>query len=343
MDSFSATPTLAELKNAVELFNFDASGSNSGVPNLNQALFKFKLANAKVSRGDRTIYAGYFPADKRQGFIWDESFLVYLTLPATNHASDIAAKMVAGGGLNAFTSEKKTVADFEKGLVGWLDGMPLYQVLGDVKEYTWKYMGLNPSDTDDAAIIALLENMCSLISPSNATIRGISPESYKVVDANGVQGVEIQPKVNMGMRTVSGRALKAVFGGEGWTDETTALASIATIRAGIKDRLMLPNMSFDQDPAVQAASVLSTSRGGDQQLNTTRSGIVTQSNTVEEPKGKAQVAVDYNSEQLRAMLKAQLEKEKADKKGTGKVETKVDNKEQSTEQTNSNGNFITTD
>lgn len=257
MDSFSATPTAAEVAAAIETFAYDSSDKSG-------ALLKFKLANAKVSNGDSKLYAGYYSADERQAFIWDTTFLVYLSLPATNHASDIAARMVAGGGMNAFTNEKKTVADYEKGFVGWIDGIPVYQVLQQIKDATWYYMGLD--STTDAATITLLSQISCLICPANATLRGLRPTSFKTVDDTDVQGVIIQPKVNMGVRCLSGNSIKAVFSGTGWTDAATALASVTTIRKAIAGKLVLPNLNFDNDPMIGADSTLTTTADGNQTL-----------------------------------------------------------------------------
>jgi|GEM_PF-1547465 len=259
MDSFSATPTAEEVTKAIELFAYDAADKSG-------ALLSYKLANAKVSNGDSKLFAGFFPADARQAFIWDTTYLVYLSLPATNHAADIAAKMVAGGGMNAFTNEKKTVADFESGYVGWADGIPIYSVLQQIKDATWYYMGLNPANANDALTIQYLSQLSCLICPSNATIRGLRPTSFKTVDDPDVQGVIIQPKVNMGVRCLSGNSLKAVFSGAGFKDATTALASVTSIRAGIAGRLVLPNMDFDRDPAVNQLSVLTTTAAGTQSM-----------------------------------------------------------------------------
>jgi len=263
VDSFSATPTATQIANHAILFTYSQA-------DLTGALRSFKLANALVSKGDRTIYAGYFPADERQAFIWNSTFLVYMSLPATSHASDIATKMVAGGGLNPFTNEKRTVADFEAGYVGWSDGMPLYQAQQQVLDATWYYMGLDATVTADAAVIALLEMIACFICPANATIRGLKPTSFKTVDDPDTQGVIVQPKVRMGVRCVSGRALKFIFTDDGSASFNTvanAITSIAAIRAGILNKLVLPNMSFDNDNKVQTASTLAATAQGVQTLS----------------------------------------------------------------------------
>lgn len=261
VDSYSAAPTSAQVNAAATLFTPSPT-------QLTVALMQYKLANALVSKGDRTIYAGYFPADERQAFILNSTFLVHLTLPATNHASDIAAKMVGQGGLNPFTNEKRTVADFESGYVGWSDGIPLYQATQQVLDATWWYMGLDP--TADAATIALLEYMACMICPANATVRGLRPTSFKTVDNPDTQGVIVQPKVRMGVRCVSGKALKVVFYDDGsgaFNTVANAIISITAIRAGILNKLVLPNMSFDYDNLVQAASTLTATAQGQQTLS----------------------------------------------------------------------------
>jgi hypothetical protein len=336
MDSFSDTPTADEVSKAIEIYAYDAS-------NRTAAIRAFKLSNAKVSKGDSKLYAGYYPADARQAFLFNTTFLVDLTDTCALSASDVATRMLAGGGMNAFTNEKKTVADFEKGYVGWLDGVALYSVLQQVLDATWYYLGLDEdtvkieskvttgagitevvvtaetweskvttsgtyafkatvssgtttwklgtdavtlSDygitvtgtvanndvitvtyTKDSDAIALLEQMSCLIAPANATLRGLKPTSFKTVDDPDVQGVIIQPKVNMGVRCLSGNSLKAVFSGTGFNNATNALASITLIRRAVKGKFLLPNLSYDLDPVAAQASTLTTSADGTQVLS----------------------------------------------------------------------------
>ena len=236
MDSFSETPTEAEVRRAIELYTYNPE-------NRTAATRAFKLSNAKVSKGDSKLYAGYYPADKRQGFLFDPTFLVDLTDTAALSASDVATRMVAQGGLNAFTGEKKTVADFQSGYVGWLDGMPLYEVMEQVKDAIYYYLSIE----GNTSVIALLEQMSALIAPANATLRGLRPTSFKTVDDPDTQGVIIQPKVNMGVRCLSGNSLKAVFSGDDFADVTKALASIKTIRTALDGKFKLPNLSYDYD------------------------------------------------------------------------------------------------
>lgn len=238
IDSFSSTPTAAEVKKAIEIYTYDST-------NRTAATRAFKLSNAKVSKGDSKLYAGYYPADQRQAFLFDPTFLVDLSDTNALSASDVATRMVAQGGLNAFTGEKKTVADYQSGYVGWLDGMPLYEVLTQVKDATYYYLGLDP--TTNATTIALLEQLSALIAPANATLRGLRPTSFKTVDDPDTQGVIIQPKVNMGVRCLSGNSLKAVFSGDDFKTATTALASISSIRTALVGKFRLPNLSYDND------------------------------------------------------------------------------------------------
>ena len=253
MDSFSDTPTAAEVKKAVELYAYDPT-------NRTAATRAFKLSNAKVSKGDSKLYAGYYPADKRQGFLFDATFLVDLTDTAALSASDVATRMVAQGGLNAFTGEKKTVADFQSGYVGWLDGMPLYEVMEQVKDAMYFYLSIE----DNTAVIALLEQLSAFIAPANATLRGLRPTSFKTVDDPDTQGVIIQPKVNMGVRCLSGNSLKAVFSGDGFADATKAIASIKSIRDAIKGKFKLPNLSYDYDNLIGVDNTLQANADGTQ-------------------------------------------------------------------------------
>ena len=253
MDSFSATPTAAEIAKAIEIYTYDAT-------NKTVAIRAFKLSNAKVSKGDSKLYAGYYPADKRQGFLFDATFLVDLTDTAALSASDVATRMVAQGGLNAFTGEKKTVADFQSGYVGWLDGMPLYEVMEQVKDAMYFYLSIE----DNTAVIALLEQLSAFIAPANATLRGLRPTSFKTVDDPDTQGVIIQPKVNMGVRCLSGNSLKAVFSGDGFADATKAIASIKSIRDAIKGKFKLPNLSYDYDNLIGVDNTLQANADGTQ-------------------------------------------------------------------------------
>ncbi len=253
MDSFSDTPTAAEVANAIETYVYDSQKRT-------EAVRAFKLANAKVSKGDSKLYAGYYPADARQAFLFNTTYLVDLTDTCALSSSDVATRMLAGGGMNAFTSEKKTVADYEKGYVGWLDGVALYSVLQQVHDATWYYLGLDPER--DAAAIALLEQLSCFIAPANATIRGLKPTSFKTVDDPDTQGVIIQPKVNMGVRCLSGNSLKAVFSGDGFSTKEKALTSITAIRNALKGKFRLPNLSFDNDPMIGVDSTLTTTADG---------------------------------------------------------------------------------
>jgi hypothetical protein len=125
-------------------------------------------------------------------------------------------------------------------------------------------MGLDA--VTDAATIALIENLAVLIAPANATVRGLKPTSFKTVDDPDTQGVIVQPKVRMGVRCVSGRALKAVFldGGTAFDTLAHAKTSITAIRAGILGKLVLPNMSYDNDPAVGTDNYVQSYKGGSQ-------------------------------------------------------------------------------
>lgn len=253
MDSFSATPTADEVSKAIEFYTYSSE-------NRTAAIRAFKLSNAKVSRGDSKLYAGYYPAQARQAFLFNTVFLVDLTDTAALSASDVATRMLAQGGMNAFTGDQKTVADFEKGYVGWLDGMPLYEVMQQVKDATYYYLGLD--ETTDATTIALLEQLSCLIAPANATLRGLKPTSFKTVDDPDVQGVIIQPKVNMGVRCLSGNSLKAVFSGSGFTNATTALASVTSIRKALVGKFVLPNLSYDYDNAIASDNFLQAMADG---------------------------------------------------------------------------------
>ena len=253
MDSFSSTPTASEVTNAIEIYTYSSE-------NRTAAVRAFKLSNAKVSRGDSKLYAGYYPADARQAFLFNTVFLVDLTDTAALNASDVASRMLAQGGMNAFTGEKKTVADYEKGYVGWLDGMPLYEVMTQVKDATYYYLGLD--STSDGTTIGLLEQLSCLIAPANATLRGLRPTSFKTVDDPDTQGVIIQPKVNMGVRCLSGNSLKCVFSGAGFTNATTALASVTTIRSALVGKFRLPNLSYDYDNEIVSDNFLQAMSDG---------------------------------------------------------------------------------
>ncbi len=255
MDSFSDTATASELKKAIEFYTYDATKRTD-------AIRAFKLTNAKVSKGDSTLYAGYYPADKRQAFLFNTTYLVDLTDTVALTASDLATKMLAGGGMNAFTGDKKTVADFESGYVGWLDGMPLYEVSQQVKDATYYYLGLDA--TKDATVIGYLEQLSCLIAPSNATLRGLRPTSFKTVDDPDTQGVIIQPKVNMGVRCLSGNSLKAVFSGDDFADSTKALAAVQVIRTGLKGKFTLPNLNYDYDNDIASDNFVQAMADGTQ-------------------------------------------------------------------------------
>lgn len=274
MDSFSSTPTADQVKKAIEIYTYSAE-------NRTAATRAFKLSNAKVSKGDSKLYAGYYPADKRQGFLFDTTFLVDLSDTNALSASDVAVRMVAQGGLNAFTGDKKTVADFQSGYVGWLDGMPLYEVMSQVKDAMYWYLGLDASE--DASAIALLEQMSAMIAPANATLRGLRPTSFKTVDDPDVQGVIIQPKVNMGVRCLSGNSLKAVFSGAGFDTAAHALESVTTIRAALVGKFVLPNVVDENDRLLGVENFIQNHADGTQDAPVEGTARVSEPTETEEP------------------------------------------------------------
>ena len=102
-----------------------------------------------------------------------------------------------------------------------------------------------------------------MIAPANATIRGLRPTSFKTVDDPDTQGVIIQPKVNMGVRCLSGTALKCVVSGTEWTGETAKATVVAILKA---INMILPNLSYDNDNKVAQASTLTSKADGTQTL-----------------------------------------------------------------------------
>ena len=253
MDSFSDTPTLAELQKAIEIYTYEASNKTA-------AIRAFKLSNAKVSKGDSKLYAGYYPAKARQAFLFNTTFLVDLTDTAALSASDVAVRMLAQGGMNAFTNEAKTVADFQSGYVGWLDGMPLYEVLQQVKDSMYYYLQLD--ERQHAEIIELLEELAGFIAPANATVRALRPNTFKTVDDTETQGVIVQPLVKMGCRCLSGNSLKAIFSGEHFSDLNKALESVKKIRDAIKGKFRLPNLSYDEDHLIGKDNYVQANKDG---------------------------------------------------------------------------------
>lgn len=257
IDSFSTTPTAAEVKKAIEIYTYSST-------NRTAATRAFKLSNAKVSKGDSKLYAGYYPADQRQAFLFDPTFLVDLSDTNALSSSDVATRMVAQGGLNAFTGEKKTVADYQSGYVGWLDGMPLYEVMTQIKDAIYYYLGLDDTKTADQTVIGYLEQLSCLIAPANATLRGLRPTSFKTVDDPDTQGVIIQPKVNMGVRCLSGNSLKAVFSGSNFDTAANALTAITAIRAKLVGKFVLPNLNYDNDNLIGVDNFVQANADGSQ-------------------------------------------------------------------------------
>jgi hypothetical protein len=63
---------------------------------------------------------------------------------------------------------------------------------------------------------------------------------------------------------LSGNSLKIVASGAGFASASTAKESIQTIRAAVKDKFLLPNLSYDEDPAIGTASTITTGADGKQ-------------------------------------------------------------------------------
>lgn len=253
MDSFSETPTEEEIAEAVEFYTYDSNDKSA-------ALMAVQLANAKVSNGNSKLYRDYEPADERQCFIFNQTHLVHLRATLTFTASDAATLMLAQGGMNPFTKEKSAVADYETGAVGVLDGMPLYSAGTAVLNTAIEYMGLDPEA--DAEAIRLIKQLASMIAPATATIRGLKPNTFKTVDDPDEQGVIVQPKVNMGVRCLSGNSLKVVFNGKDFKTLDQVKENIKKIRAAVKGKLVLPNLSYDEDHLIGVDSYIQVNKDG---------------------------------------------------------------------------------
>lgn len=253
MDSFSEEPTEEEIAEAVEFYTYN--GTDKTV-----ALMALQLANAKVSNGNSKLYRDYEPADERQCFIFNHVHLVHLRASLAMTASDAATLMLAQGGMNPFTKEKSVVADYETGAVGVVDAVPLYSTSANQLNTAIEYLGLDP--VTDAEAIGLIKQLASMIAPANATIRGLKPNTFKTVDDTDEQGVIVQPKVNMGVRCLSGNSLKVVFYGKDFTSLEQTKESIKKIRAAVKGKLVLPNLSYDEDHLIGKDNYVQVNKDG---------------------------------------------------------------------------------
>lgn len=253
MDSFSEEPTEEEIAEAVEFYTYN--GTDKTV-----ALMALQLANAKVSNGNSKLYRDYEPADERQCFIFNHVHLVHLRASLAMTASDAATLMLAQGGMNPFTKEKSVVADYETGAVGVVDAVPLYSTSANQLNTAIEYLGLDP--VTDAEAIGLIKQLASMIAPANATIRGLKPNTFKTVDDPDEQGVIVQPKVNMGVRCLSGNSLKVVFYGKDFTSLEQTKESIKKIRAAVKGKLVLPNLSYDEDHLIGKDNYVQVNKDG---------------------------------------------------------------------------------
>ena len=253
MDSFSEEPTEEEIAEAVEFYTYN--GTDKTV-----ALMALQLANAKVSNGNSKLYRDYEPADERQCFIFNNVHLVHLRASLAMTASDAATLMLGQGGINPFTKEKAVVADFETGAVGVVDAVPLYSASANQLNTAIEYLGLDPAANAEA--IGLIKQLASMIAPANATIRGLKPNTFKTVDDPDEQGVIVQPKVNMGVRCLSGNSIKVVFYGKDFTTLEQTKESIKKIRADVKGKLVLPNLSYDEDHLIGVDSYIQVNADG---------------------------------------------------------------------------------
>lgn len=246
-DSFAdwAAPTPLEIGMAMQIY--------TATTDRFAAADAFRYANDAISDGDMTegieksnLYAGFFPSDERQGFIRGQ-FLTDLQKSFTQNASDVVAEINATGFLNPFTQSEAKRINLKTGIVGLYDGVPLTRVSGQVFSTMCYYLGVAD---DDTATKTILSGIVGLICPANATIRGMKPNSFKVVDYQHEQGVVVQPKVKYGIRCLSGKALHGIVTGAAWADATKAAASVKTL-AG-KLNLVLVNRANDTDNYYQA-------------------------------------------------------------------------------------------
>lgn len=234
-DSFAdwTEPTEEEIAGAMKIY--------TATTDRYAAADAFRYANDAISDGDSNLNAGFFPSDERQGFIRGQ-FLTDLQKSFTQNASDVVAEINATGFLNPFTQSESKRINLKTGIVGLYDGVPLTRVSGQVFSAMCYYLGVEETDKTARDILA---GIVGLICPANATIRGMKPNSFKVIDYQHEQGVVIQPKVKYGIRCLSGKALHGIVTGASWADATKAAASVTTLAGKLK--LMLVNRANDSD------------------------------------------------------------------------------------------------
>lgn len=195
-----ATKLLAYLNagndgNGVEISSSDISNK--------LVLNRFVEANALLDAGDLENGVDAFPTEDRIAVV-KASFRPtllnagILALGGANFGYDI----VKGGALDAQSTTRK----LENGFIGVIDNVPVHIISGLSLRYASTFLGLPANELLNADIYGHL-------SSGYGTARGVAMvEEFKIVDARGGQGIEIQPLVKFGCETWYPKSVVALKG-----------------------------------------------------------------------------------------------------------------------------------
>ena len=166
-------------------------------------LNRFVEANALLDAGDLENGVDAFPTEDRIAVV-KASFRPtllnagILSLGGANYGYDI----VKGGALDAQSTARK----LENGFIGVIDNVPVHIISGLSLRYASTFLGLPANELLNADIYGHL-------SSGYGTARGVAMvEEFKIVDARGGQGIEIQPLVKFGCETWYPKSVVALKG-----------------------------------------------------------------------------------------------------------------------------------
>lgn len=210
-DSFAniATPTQGEYDEAI--FNADKTKQ---APQDGSYMDAFESANAKLSDGIPEIGALIVPREARQAFVTPQ-FTRITKRQYMSNASEASAEILATGWINPFTQSEGKRVDSATGIVGMYDGVLMTEVNAVTMKFVYLVLGIDPTDANNATLIALLKQIQCILVYGEATNRGLVLPTIEANKHPFQRGVYIVPQMKMGVEVMSGKSIKLVVD-TGW-------------------------------------------------------------------------------------------------------------------------------
>lgn len=223
----AADVTADEIAEAVYGYDPSKTGADANSPTM-----KFISANASLSDGIPEIGALTVPSDKREAFV-SPAYNVLMKGQYMQNASEAAARILATGFINPFTSKESARIDSRTGLCGMYDDVDCVLFNKVTRQFVYVALGIAGTADDTAADLvacrAALDKIGAIIVYGAGTCRGIVGPQVEANPNTYYGGVYILPKMKVGVECLHGGTVKMVINAGTGATSGWAAADIAKL------------------------------------------------------------------------------------------------------------------